>query len=176
MDAARDVRERLAAGPGRGLGCASSLALEAVQDGGILQGLLDALRDPRARVVARAANALKKAQEREPRVLDGLARALVRVAVRCEVREARWSLLLVVGGLQLTGASRGAAVDWLWGALGSASALERVGAMQGLASLSQQDETLRTRMREVQQRGMVDESAAVRARARRLGARLFSRG
>ena len=68
--AASRVGERLAAGPRRGLGCADLIAAEAVGHRGGLRDLVGALGDEPAVVVARAADALKKVLQREPRGCD----------------------------------------------------------------------------------------------------------
>ena len=162
------VRERLAAGPERGLGCAAELAVRAAKDPDLLRELVDALLDERAVVVVRAANALKKVQESEANALHGFAGTLLRAALGCEVAEARWNLWLVLGRTEMTARQRSSVVDALFEALGSASAFERVAAMQALADVSAADPALAPRVRTVLVRALEDGSAAVRARARRL--------
>lgn len=159
------VAERLAAGPGRGLGCAAEIATEAVLDEAVRGELVAALQDGRALVVARAANALKKVVESEQSLLAPYARELLEAAVACKVMEARWNLLLLLGKVPLAPRQHAAAVDTLFEALGSASALERVHAMQALADRSAADPRLRERMPGVLQRALEEGSAAVQARA-----------
>lgn len=102
------------------------------------------------------------------RLAQGPGRGLGCAALECGVLAARWSLWLVVGGVRLTARQRSLAVDALFGALGSESDLERVAAMQALADTSVADAALRLRVRAVLERALEDESAARRARARRL--------
>ena len=168
MKARVHVRERLAEGSRRGLGCAAVVASDAVHDAGLLRELVEALGDERAVVVARAANALKKVQKASARALDGFAGELIQGAASCAVLEARWNLLLVAARLRLTARQRAAVADVLLEAMASASAFERVHAMQALVDVSAGDARLRSRVHEVVERAREDVSAAVRARARKL--------
>ena len=167
-----ELRERLAAGPQRGLGCAAEVAREALADGDALRALVAALEDERTTVVARAANALKRVQAADPRILDPFGTRLVRKALNCDVLEARWNLAIVIGGLQLSAHQRALAVELMFEALASSSAFLRVFAMQALVDISQADPKLRDRVRVVVSRALEDPAAAVRARARKLWASL----
>lgn len=162
------VRERLAAGPVRGLGCANEMAAEAAKNPATLKQLVEAASDSRAVVSIRAANALKKVQEAKPDLLAAHAGKIIRCALGCEELRTRWNLTLVVGELQLKGRDRQLATELMFEALGSDSGFLRTFAMTGLVNLAQGDEKLKARVREVVQRGLEDSSAAMRSRARRL--------
>ena len=167
-EVAQTARERLAAGPGRGLGCAEVIAAEALQSEALLQELIAALDDPRPCVLARAANALKKVQAKEARALDPFAGKLVKTALACPVREARWNLVLLLGKLPLHGRDRALAIELLFEAFSDSSALVRTFAMQALADLGQQDPALRRRVRPVVEWALTTGTAAMQARARKL--------
>ncbi len=143
---AASVRERLAAGPVRGLGCANEVAAEAVRDAAILRELVEALADRREVVLARSANALKKVQTARRDALEPFAQTILRRAVGCEVLQARWNLTIVVGGLRLQGRERALAVELMFEALGSRSVFLRVFAMQALVDLSAEDADLQRRV------------------------------
>jgi hypothetical protein len=162
------VRERLASGPKRGLGCANQIAAEAATLPATLKQLVEAASDSRALVSARAANALKKVQEASPALLAPYAGKIIRCALGCEELRTRWNLTLVVGELELKGRDRQLATELMFEALGSDSGFLRTFAMTGLVNLAQEDEKLKPRVREVVQRALEDASAAMRARARRL--------
>lgn len=162
------VRERLAAGPVRGLGAANAIAGEAARSAETLEQLVEAASDSRAVVSMRAANALKKVQSAKPEALIPHARKLVRCALDCEELRTRWNLTLVVGALPLKGREKKLGIDVMFEAMNSNSAFLRTFAMQGLVNFSDGDDTLRSRARAVVQQALQDDSAAVRARARKL--------
>ncbi len=162
------VRDRLAAGPARGLGAANALAAEATAKPQILRELVEALGDERETVAGRAANALKKVQTLAPRALDPYAHTLLQRALACTALEARWNLTLVVGRLPLKAGDRALAIDLMFEALGSHSAFLRTFALQGLADLSAGEPALQRRAALALETALTDPSAAVRARARKL--------
>jgi hypothetical protein len=140
----------------------------ALSDEAILRDLIGALQSERAAVAEHAANVLKKIQAQSPRVLDPYAGDLIRMALTCRALKARWNLWQVLGRTELTPRQRAVVVDRLYEAMGSASAFERVHAMQALADLSQHGPTLENRVRRLIEVALQDTSAAVRARARLL--------
>lgn len=162
------VRERLATPPVRGLGPANAIAVEATRDDATLKQLVEAASDSRAVVSIRAANALKKVQEKKPDLLAAYAGKLVRSALECEELRTRWNLTLVVGALPLRGRDRKLAIDLMFQALASPSGFLRTFAMQGLFQFADGDGTLKPRVRVVVEKALEDPSAAVRARARKL--------
>ena len=162
------VRERLATPPVRGLGPANAIAMEAVRDDATLKQLVEAANDSRSVVSIRAANALKKVQERKPERLLPYAGKLVRCALQCEELRTRWNLTLVVGELPLGGRDRKLAVELMFEALNSPSGFLRTFAMQGLFNFADGDQSLRPRIRTVIEQALEDSSAAVRSRARKL--------
>ncbi len=174
MKSVNAVAERLASGPPRGLGCTETLAREASGDSDTLLGLLDALEDPRAHVQARAANALKKVQERQPALLTPHAKRLLRVALQCGVLEAQWNLTIVIGALPLLSREKSLAVDLLFEELQSSSALLRTFALTALCDLAAGDRALQSRLGPILQEFVSNGTPAMRARARKLLGKLGS--
>jgi hypothetical protein len=162
------VRERLAAGPARGLGCANAVAAEALLSPMLVADMVEALGDERGVVVVRAANALKKVQAEKAELVAPFAKKILRAAMECEELFAQWSLTIVVGGLPLRGRDKALAVELMFEALRSQSGLLRTMAMQALVDLSADDAALRRRVRPIVEEFRENGTAAMRARARKL--------
>ena len=168
MSGRTSVRERLAFGPKRGLGAANSIAAQAARDEETLSELVAALKDDRAAVAGRAANALKKVQQMRPEALQPHAKRILRVAMVCKQLQARWNLTIVIGGLELRGEDRALAAELMFEALRSESAFLRTFAMQGLWDLARDDAALMRQVRPMVQEFATTGTAAMRARARML--------
>jgi fumarylacetoacetate (FAA) hydrolase family protein len=162
------LRDRLAAGTTRNLGCANEVAREALHHHALVKELIDALDDKRIVVAHRAANALKKIQRSKPELLAPFAKQILKRALATTHMHTRWSLTIILGELPLRGRDKALAVDLMFEALSSRSALQRTFALQALANYAQNDAALRTRVQPVLQRALTDTSAAIRARARKL--------
>jgi len=168
MSAAASIRERLASGPPRGLGCANAIVAEALHSSDVLAELVAAAQDKRAVVAIRAANALKKVQQERPNLLVPFTKKILRSALECEELRARWNLTRVVGLLPLRGRDRALAIELMFEALRSESGLLRTFGMQGLVDFSAEDVALRTRVRPIVEEFAENGTAAMRARARKL--------
>ena len=163
-----NLRDRLAEGTTRDLGCANEVAREALRKPALVKELIDALDDKRIVVSHRASNALKKIQRGNPSLVAPFAKQLLRKAVETEHMHTRWSLTIIVGELPLRGRDKALAVDLTFDALSSRSALQRVFALQALANYAQNDAALRKRVQPILQQALTDSSAAIRARTRKL--------
>jgi hypothetical protein len=168
MSAAASVRERLAGGPPRGLGCANAIVVEANHSPDVLAELVAAAQDKRAVVTIRAANALKKVQRERPDLLVPFTKKILRAALECEELRTRWNLTRVVGQLPLRGRDRALGIELMFEALGSESGFLRTFAMQGLVDFSADDAALRARVRPIVEEFAANGTAAMRARARKL--------
>jgi len=162
------VRDSLAAGPVRGLGCANVVAAEAVGSPVLVRELVAALQDEREVVVVRAANALKKVQIERPELVAVYAKRILKAALGCEFLFAAWSLTVVVSRLPLKGRDRALGVELMFEALKSESAFLRTFALQGLVDFSREDAALRRRVRPIVEEFAENGTAAMRARARKL--------
>ena len=169
-----NLRDRLATGTTRNLGCANEVAREALHKRALVKQLVDALSDYRTVVAHRAANALKKIQGSKPELLVPFTKRILQHTLATEHMHTRWSLTIILGELLLRGRDKALAVDLMFEALSSRSALQRTFALQALANYAQNDAALRTRVQPVLQRALTDTSAAIRARARKLVKQLSS--
>lgn len=162
------LADRLAANSSRYLGCANEVAIEALTHSKRVTQLVEALMDKRQLVQHRAANALKKIQRSNPALLKPFAKQILRATITTEHLHTRWNLTIIVGELPLRGRDKSLAIDLMFEALASRSALERVFALQALTNYAQDDAALRTRLHPILQQALTDPSAAIRARARKL--------
>jgi hypothetical protein len=163
-----NLRDRLAVGTTRDLGCANEVVSEALRKPALVEELVAALGDERIVVQHRAANALKKIQRSKPSLVAPFAKQLLRKAIETDHLHTRWSLTIIVGELPLRGRDKALAVDLMFEALSSRSALQRVFALQALANYAQDDAALRRRVQPILKSALTDSSAAIRARARKL--------
>ena len=169
------LRDRLSAGTTRDLGPTNEVAREALHDPKLVRELIDALDDERIVVAHRAANALKKIQHANPALLNPFAKQILRKALNTDHMHTRWSLTIILGELPLRGRDKSLAIDLMFEALSSRSALQRVFALQALTNYAHDDSALRTRMKPILEKALTDTSAAIRARARKLEKQLASR-
>jgi hypothetical protein len=162
------LRDRLSHGTTRDLGPTNQIVREALHRHSLVKELVDALSDERIVVAHRAANALKKIQRSKPELLEPFAKQILKRALATEHMHTRWSLTIILGELPLRHRDKSLAVDLMFEALTSRSALQRVFALQALTNYAQNDPALRTRMQPILQRALTDPSAAIRARTRKL--------
>ena len=168
MPSPANLRDRLATGTTRNLGCANEVAREALHKPALVEQLVDALNDEHTVVAHRAANALKKVQHNKPELLVPFTKRILQHTLATEHMHTRWSLTIILGELPLCGRDKALAVDLMFEALSSRSALQRTFALQALTNFAQNDAALRIRVQPVLQRALTDSSAAIRARARKL--------
>jgi hypothetical protein len=142
------------------------VAREALADEAKLSELVGALADARGVVRHRAANALKKVQREQPAMLEPFAKPVLRAATHEQELRARWNLVELLGRLQLKGRDRALAIELLFEALGSDSAILSANAMQALADKAIQDPALLPRVLPIVEAALEDPGAAIQARAR----------
>ena len=186
MPSPANLRDRLSTGTTRDLGPTNEIVREALHHHSLVKELVEALSDERIVVAHRASNALKKIQRSKPELLAPFAKQILKRALATEHMHTRWSLTIILGelptgspasslaGVALRGRDKALAVDLMFEALSSRSALQRVFALQALANYAQNDSALRARMQPILQRALTDTSAAIRARARKLVKQLGS--
>lgn len=162
------LRDRLSTGTTRDLGPTSEIAREAFRNHALVKQLVHALSDERPVVPHRASNALKKIQRSKPELLTPFAKQLLQHALSTEHMHTRWNLTIILGELPLRGRDKALAIDLMFEALTSHSALQRVFALQALANYAHDDPTLRKRVQPILQQALTDPSAAIRARTRKL--------
>jgi len=162
------LRDRLSTGTTRDLGPTNEIAREALHKPALVAQLVDAIDDERTVVPHRAANALKKIQRSNPELLHPFTKQILRHALEIEHMHTRWNLTIILGELPLRGRDKALAVDLMFETLASRSALQRAFALTALANYAHIDPTLRARVQPILQRALTDNSAAIRARARKL--------
>ncbi|HXT85739.1 MAG TPA: hypothetical protein VN745_01830 [Verrucomicrobiae bacterium] len=126
--------------------------------------------DPLLRM--RAADAVEKATREHPELLQPFKSELLRQVAAIEQQEVRWHVALMLPRLQLTPIEVDLAVSILLDYLADRSSIERTCAMQGLVDLALQHRRLSTRVIALVESLTADGSAAMRARGRKLLARL----
>lgn len=164
----RSLRDRLAAGPSRGLGAANAIAAEVIAGQSNAADLVQALAAEEPGIAIRAANALKKVQVANPDILAPLSGQILTAAANAGDLRVRWNLAAVIGRMPLKGAKRELAVDLMFEALRSESGFLRTFAMQALVNFSADDAALRTRVRPIVEQFAELGTASMRARARKL--------
>ncbi len=162
------LRDRLATGTTRDLGPTNEVAREARTNPALVNQLVEALTDKRELVAHRASNALKKVQRSNPALLEPFAKRILQATLATEHMHTRWSLTIILGELPLRRRDKSLAIDIMFEALSSRSALQRTFALQALTNYAQSDPTLRARLHPILERALTDPSAAIRARARKL--------
>jgi hypothetical protein len=134
--------------------------------------LVTALHDADPIVRMRAADALEKASAAHPELLHRHTRVLLSLARRATQQELRWHLAQLIPRLPLTTRQRRGAATLFRTYLGDRSAIVRTFAMQALADLAAADPGLRPRIIAQLRRLTATGTPAMRARGRRLLARL----
>ena len=168
MTSSRTLRERLSTGTTRDLGPTNEIAREALRNHALIKQLINALDDERTVVPHRAANALKKIQRTDPKLITPFAKQLLQHALSTEHIRTRWNLTIILGELPLRGRDKSLAVDLMFETLSSRSALQRAFALTALTNYAHNDPSLRKRVQPILHRALTGPSAAIRARARKL--------
>ncbi|HQV71152.1 MAG TPA: hypothetical protein PLJ62_11730 [Thermoflexales bacterium] len=168
--------EKLAQGDMRTTGRSDEVVAEALAAPDLFSVLVDGLRADDAGVRMRAADAIEKITHARPEFLTPHKKEFLRVAITSTQQEVRWHMAQIIPRLNLTRAERRAVLAVLAdGYLADKSAIVKTFAMQAMADLAEQDDTLReeviARLTPIPQTG----TPAMRARGKKLLSRL-SRG
>jgi type IV pilus biogenesis protein CpaD/CtpE len=116
----------------------------------------------------RAADAAEKVSAKKPRLLDGHKAELLGLLAEVEQIELRWHLALMVPRLRLTASERQRAAAALQRYLEDRTSIVKTFALQGLADLSQNDASLRSRVKQLLEQAVQSGTPAMKARARKL--------
>jgi hypothetical protein len=127
-------------------------------------------RDPVVR--ARAADALEKLTANRPVLLEPFKEALFRMACENRQKEVRWHLAQMLPRLSLRHGEISAAFSLLEGYLEDRSVIVKVCAMQAMYELSLREPALRSRLRALVETSCRAGAPAMRARGRKLLARI----
>ncbi len=138
----------------------------------LIAGLWSA--DPLIRM--RAADAVEKVTRTRRELLQPYKGELLGLMVETEQQELRWHLAAMVPRLQLNPKQRNLATSLLIGYLENRSSIVKTFALQGLAELAQDDPSLRPGVIEILREATRNGTPAMKARSRKLLARLEGRG
>ena len=124
----------------------------------------------------RAADAVEKVTRTRRELLQPYKGELLGLMVETEQQELRWHLAAMVPRLQLNPKQRNLATSLLIGYLENRSSIVKTFALQGLAELAQDDASLRPGVIEILREATRNGTPAMKARSRKLLARLAGRG
>ncbi|MGD0826176.1 MAG: hypothetical protein ABR908_16450, partial [Terriglobales bacterium] len=124
----------------------------------------------------RAADAAEKVTRTRRELLQPYKGELLGLMVETEQQELRWHLAAMVPRLQLNTKERSLATSLLIGYLENRSSIVKTFALQGLAELAQDDPSLRPGVIEILREATRNGTPAMKARSRKLLARLEGRG
>jgi hypothetical protein len=138
----------------------------------LIAGLWSA--DPLIRM--RAADAVEKVTRTRRELLQPYKGELLGLMVETEQQELRWHLAAMVPRLQLNPKQRNLATSLLIGYLEDRSSIVKTFALQGLADLAHDDASLQPGVIEILREATRNGTPAMKARSRKLLARLEGRG
>lgn len=164
----KNVPSALGRGGQRSIGRANQLAAQAAKSPEIFVQLIEALwhSDPVVRM--RAADAAEKASTQNRKLLSPYKAALLGLLAEATQRELRWHLAQMIPRLELTREECQKAASALRLYVEDRSSIVRALAMQALADLAQQDESLHDEVLDLIRHLTKKGSPAMRARGRKL--------
>jgi hypothetical protein len=124
----------------------------------------------------RAADAVEKVTRTRRELLQPYKGELLGLMVETEQQELRWHLAAMVPRLQLNPKQRNLATSLLIGYLEDRSSIVKTFALQGLADLAHDDASLQPGVIEILREATRNGTPAMKARSRKLLARLEGRG
>ncbi|HLY07203.1 MAG TPA: hypothetical protein VKR31_15765 [Rhizomicrobium sp.] len=167
-----DVLRQLAGGDRRSIGASNHVVRRVLADRSTLKTIIGGITSQDAIVRMRCADVAEKVSVVHPDWLQPRKKALLRLAACVEQRELRWHLAQMLPRLVLSAPERRLAAQLLHGYLHDRSTIVRVCSMEGLACFAENDSRLRTRLLPLFETLRRTGSPAIRARARKLIARL----
>jgi len=167
-----DLVRKLGGGDRRSIGRADEIAREVSSNPKLLLQVFEALWSADPIVWMLAADLLVKASREHPELLQPFKRKILKNVAAIDQQEVRWHVALMLPRLKLTAREKHWAVSILLDYLESKSSIVRTFAMQGLADLAIDDARFRLRMIPLFESLTANGSAAMRARGRKLLARL----
>jgi hypothetical protein len=150
----------------RSIGRADEVAQIIIKEPRRFRELIKCLWDENPVVSMRAADAAEKVSARKPRLLDRHKAELLGLLAETEQIELRWHLAAMIPRLRLTPPERQRALAALDHYLNDRSSIVKTFALQGLADLSQNDVTLRGKLKQLLEEAVQSGTPAMKARAR----------
>jgi len=170
----RKVIERLRGGDRRSIGEAGRVAALASHDKKTFRKLVKALWDEDPLIRMRAADAIEKAsaQNKNKDLLQPFKRELLGLLAEATQQELRWHLAQMIPRLELTRQERSRAAEALRVYLDDRSSIVKTWALNALAELVMQDDSLGPEVIELLRHAVRSGTPAMRARAKHLLRRL----
>jgi hypothetical protein len=168
VTASKNLLKRLAGGDRRSIGRSNEVAELVCKRPGLFAELIRGMyaADPLVRM--RAADAAEKVSLKQPALLRPFKGKLLRLLEEAGEQELRWHLAQMVPRLPLTREECPRVVAALRRYLGDRSSIVKTCAMQAMADLAAQDESLAADTRALLQDALRNGTGAMKARARRL--------
>ncbi len=168
----KNLLSRLAGGDRRSLGRANKIAAEVIRKPRLFPSLIAGLWSEDAIVRMRAADAAEKVTRGNPALLQDYKTELLGLMADSSQIEVRWHLAALATRLRLSAEERRRVIGMLHDYLEDRSAIVRIFALQALADLAEGDAELRPEVIELLHESARSGTPAVRARSRKLLARL----
>lgn len=165
----------LAGGDRRSIGRANQVAAAVLQSPGTFPQLIKGLWSEDSLVRMRAADAIEKISREQPELLRPYKKELLGLMHEAEQKEMRWHLAVLMPRLPLNVAERALAVAVLKEYLEDRSSIVRTCALQALADFAVESSDLRSEVIDLLRQALRAGSAAMKARSRKLLARLEPR-
>lgn len=173
--AARNLLARLEGGDRRSIGCADEVAAIVTKNPRLFPELIAGLWSEDALVRMRAADAAEKVTREDCKLLQPYKKELLGLMAEAQEQELRWHLAAMAPRLSLENKERKFVTSLLHHYLEDRSSIVRTSALQGLADLAADDESLRPGVMELLREAIRSGTAAMKARSRKLLARLGDR-
>lgn len=169
---AKNLLARLAGGDRRSLGRANEVAAGVSRNPRLFAALIAGLWSADPLVRMRAADAVEKVTRTKRGRLEPYKKELLGLMAEASQQEVRWHLALMIPRLTLNAKERENAVSLFYAYLEDRGSLVRTHALQGLADLAENDASIRPAVRELLRESARSGTAAMKARSRKLLARL----
>jgi alpha-beta hydrolase superfamily lysophospholipase len=168
----RNIRPLLEGGDRRTIGRSDQVAALVFEDPGLFPGLIAELwsEDPLVRM--RAADAAEKVTRKKHELLQPYKKELLGLMTEARQQELRWHLAVMVPRLLLSARERRVAASFLDSYLKDRSSIVKTFALQGLADLALKDPGIRPAVLETLHEAARNGTPAMKARSRKLLARL----
>lgn len=166
----------LKGGDRRSIGRAEEAAAEVLADPTLFRHLVRAMQAPHPVVRMRAADAVEKVTRHNPILLNGHKKKFLGSLANLGQKEVRWHVAQVIPRLSLNPRERRRAVEILQWYLEDPSSIVRTSAMQSLAEIALTDRRLRGSVLKTLSRLTETGTPAMRARGKKLLARLKETG
>lgn len=166
------VLQKLTGGDRRSIGRSDEVVAEVLAEPSLFGPLFEGLLQPDPRIRMRSADAIEKITRQHPAYLQPYKTQLIQQVAQINQQEVCWHVAQFFSRLELTPDERLAVLQILSTYLTHPSKIVKTFAMQALADLAAQDDTLRSGVINQLERLTTTGSPAMQSRGRKLLARL----